>query len=347
MTIFGMHTELDMSLQQVAANKTLKYLPEQYDWVLNKVQDEFIQSKLRPRKDGSGGFEIDQLSADQIRTLIVSGKTLIPLIDGPGRYQCFLPADYAYLISDWSRTYTLCDDKPPTQQSIFYLFHGIRQDKSTKTAPPYYETLVVNLAGKTVSIPSDLSYWHEYKGYKKVKDVQFLVPHMCSAGSWYWERLGPLFKPGYYLDAVHSVVTPPTIVVDGTPMANTFFQQIVYQRHVAEITQHAENRLTASSKVSGLLATKFYESKGYSPISELAGNVLYIYKDDSFIVSEVGITYVRKPRPMSLSLGNNSELPEEFHQTICDLAVEYLKGRLENQVGQAMAKDHNENRVSL
>ena len=40
-----------------------------------------------------------------------------------------------------------------------------------------------------------------------------------------------------------------------------------------------------------------------------------------FIIDKVKITYIRKPKEISLSLGVSCELPEHTHQEIVDMAV--------------------------
>lgn len=52
MNIKAFHIELNQSLQKIAANTTRKFLSEELDWVINKMQDRFIQNKLQPMVKG-------------------------------------------------------------------------------------------------------------------------------------------------------------------------------------------------------------------------------------------------------------------------------------------------------
>lgn len=344
MTVLEMHGEVRAGLNQQGANRNLKYFPEEIDSVLNKHEGRFIQSCLKPRQDGSGGFEIDQFSTDKIRTLLRTAS-LVPY-DKTGWYECYLPHDYAYLVSDASVSRDLCGGTITSTPKTVYIY-GIRQDRSVKVSPKYYITNVVTLKNKTVSIPGDLQFGHEYTGFNVKVDIQGLIPHIALIGGFWWEKLWDVYYPGHYLFATETELTGNSqVIVDGTTTSTTMAITKVEKVHVGGTTK-VNNRLTPSSMVPRLNGTEFYKSAAYSPVSELLGNTLKVYHDNSFIVSNVEISYIRKPRPISLSLNSNSELPDEFHQTICDLTVEHLKGRLENTQGQQLAERDIDKRVTL
>jgi hypothetical protein len=356
MTIREMHIEIDQSLNQVASHRTRKYTAGEKDWVLNKMLKRFIQSRLSQRKDGSGGWDLDQIAADSIRTLVVTGYDLVPYIDpNESRYKCYLPPDYGYLLSDWSYTSQVCARDPvtfalvqPTVVNQNLYITALRQDYSPLTVPLYYVTLSVNMPNTAVAIPANLPYGANWTGLPSKEDVSSIKDWLTLSGGWYWERFGSLRYPGYYiLTSTTAPIGAPNVVVDGTTFSQVESLTMALQYHTSANSSFYDNRLTSPSKISGLNSTKFYQTSYYGPISELSQNILYVYRDESFIVTQVGISYVRKPIPMSLSLNTGCELPEDFHQQICDLAVEYLKGRLENQVGKALLTDDIERRVTL
>jgi hypothetical protein len=354
MTAHDMHIEFEQSLQQVAANKTLKYLPPEVDWILNKMQDRFIQLRMKPKVDArgvpSGGFEVSQLDSDAIRTIIVSSYDLVPYLDQDGRrYRCLLPPDYSYLLSDWSYTTPTCGLLPATQANTMYVT-ALRQDRSIKTSGPYYANIQVQLGSGLVTIPSGLPYPanNNFKGFEAVSDIDFIRKYISLQGQWYWERFDSLYYPNYHIFATTNSQgsLPPYVSVDGNTTTIVKTSSYPLTTHPGTGTYY-DNRLSATSNISGMTATPFIKSSYYSPISELSNGILYVYKDNSFTISNVGIAYVRKPQPISLYLGTNCELPEEFHQNICDLAVEYVKGRLNDFPGYQQTKADNDSRVML
>lgn len=352
MTVHDQHIEFNQSLQQVAANKTLKYLPQEVDWILNKMQDRFIQLRMKPKVSErgipTGGFEVSQLDSDAIRTIIVSSYDLTPYIDQDGRrYRCFLPPDYSYLLSDWSYTTPTCGTSPTVKTNTMYIT-ALRQDQSIKTAPQYYTNLQIQLGPNLVTIPSDLPYGNKYNGYEAIRDIDFIRKYISLKGQWYWERFDNLYYPNYYIFPTTNPQSslPPFISIDGNTTMVTKISSYALSTH-PNTGAYYDNRLSATSNISGMVSTPFIKSSYYSPISELSNGILYVYNDNSFTISNVGIAYVRKPQPISLYLGTNCELPEEFHQNICDLAVEYVKGRLNDLPGYQQTKADNDTRVMI
>lgn len=349
MNVNDMHIEFNQSLQQVASHRTRKYNSGEIDWILTKMQERLIQSSISPKKDGSGGFEVNALYASRISSLIVSDITLPAYID-PGkdnRYRVVFPYDYAYLLDDRSKTIVLCGGVTPQTGSQSLTMYALRQNYSPKTVPDFYSSMQVNL-GTTVNIPTDLSFGNTYNGYNRKSDVQDLVPIVSKLGKYYWEKYGDLYyKPGHYIivNPLDQVVTP-SMVIDGEATTTSEASSFTVQMHIGQ-GKISKNRLTPTNKISSLLDTAFYKTSHYSPVSELGDKVLFVYYDNSFIVTEVVISYVRKCAPISLSLGSNSELPEEFHQQICDLAVEYTQGRLKDIPGYQLTENDNNNRVML
>ena len=108
------------------------------------------------------------------------------------------------------------------------------------------------------------------------------------------------------------------------------------------------NRLSPTDIIPSLNQSAHYKSSHYSPISELEGSNLIIHRDNSFTVTGVGISYIRNPQPISLSLNSDCELAgEATHQAICDLATEYLKGTVQNPEGTQIKKVDIAERVIL
>lgn len=343
MTAREMQIEIKQSLQQVSAYRTRKYTPEEIDWVLNKIYDRFVQSKVVPRPDGSGGFEVNQLDADCIAPLIAHAE-MDAYIESEEKYYCILPADYQYLLSDWSYATKVCGTDIPGTFTTNLNLYALKLARTAKSAAPFYATLTINL-GNSLAIPSGLTLENQWVGYQDKMDISFLRPYLMVKGKYYWEQYGKIKSPGYFLSPSTGTLTP-TLLLDGSDATTTTVTALTFTKHAAGGVLR-DNRLTASSKIAGLQQTAFYESSWYSPISELGDGILNIYRNSSFTVSRVGISYIRKYAPISVSLGSNCELPEKFHQTICDLAVEYLKGRLDDAQGVQLTKEDINKRVTF
>jgi hypothetical protein len=342
-----MHIELDQSTQLVAANRTRKWFPEEKDWVLNKVMNRFIESSLIRKPDGSGGFELDQSKVDGIKNLIRSKQPLIAWIDSPDRYKAYLPADYLHLLSDSSFTQANCGAPDPSTTTVTHYITRLLSSKSAKPGPSYYQTLDLVMGGKTVKIPADLPYNNEYVGYPEKNDISFLVPYLLSKTGLYWERFGDVYHPGQFIAVSQSPIAAPTLKIDGTTFNSVTASSFTLTRHEDVSSKMRNNRLTASNLVPAMRSTSFFKSSSISPISELENNILWIYRDKSFTVSRIEVSYIRRPQPISLSLGTDCELGETVHQKICDLAVEYLQSRNKDVKGVQMSEADISKRIIL
>ena len=347
MTVLEQHVEINQQLQLVAANRTRKLLTQEIDWILNKIQDRFIQQSVRPviidgRK--TGAYTVDQLKLDALRNIIISGKVLTAYKDltaQPERSKAYLPADYMYLLSDSSTLINTCKvTATPTAGNTTLSLLQLTQ--SAAPSGPYYQSSTMVVNGTTLSIPSGLNQPNQYAGYASKDEVfalrDWYLTKLRQAGiEVYWERYGDYYKQGYFIFV--GAISPLTLTHDGiavTTISSTSFSRTSYTS--TEVVSK-DNRLVDSSVVATLLNTPYYESSIESPISELSKHFLYTYYGTNMIVKGTTISYVRKPQPISLTLGLNCELAEEFHQTICDLAVEYIKGTLKDDGLQAKKQD--------
>jgi hypothetical protein len=343
MNIREQHIEVSMATQNIASNTRRKLLPDEIDWLLNKNLERFIQSKLKSK--GNGAFQVDQLDADSIRTLLVTNRT-IPVTDSfdSDVYVASLPGDYSYLISDDSRTLSQCGTPRPTLKTITESVLSLPL-YSSKSTPKYFSTVVITLNGNTISL-LDIITAQQITGYTGLnsKEERYLIRdvmlwHMRNTLGIivYWENYKSVYKP-------HSFIFPGgtigTITVDDTTTVNGIVTSLSYNRYSSILGTWQANRLTPADKISTMRRTAFIKSSNLSPISEVSGRELTVYGDTGFIVTGVSIDYVKKPRRISLLLSQDCELPEEFHQAICDLTVEYFKAMIADPNWETKLKDN-------
>jgi hypothetical protein len=329
MNIKEMHIEVSQSTQNIAANVRRKLQPEEIDWLLNKSQQRFIQGKVKPKEDGSGGFQVDQMDTDAIRTLM---KTqVLPVHYEAGQYSALLPADYSYLLSDESFITQQCTPTSLTAATVNEDVLQLVLSTTSKADPLYYASVALTVGAVTFSLQEVSDFFGgTYTGVKSKAEVflpvDALLWYMRNVKNInvYWERYRGIFKPKTFL---FPGVSTGQISVDGVVKVGGAVTSS-YKTFAGELpgVQWVPNRLMASSKLSTMKVTPFYQTDYRSPLSEISDQYVVVYGDERFIVSKVRVDYIKKPRRMSLILGQDSELPEDFRQAICDLAVEYFKG---------------------
>jgi hypothetical protein len=169
MYVKEMHIEVNQSLQKISANTTRKMFPEEIDWLLNKHQDRFIKNKLKPRGN-TGGFEIEQVDSDAIRTLIKT-NVQVPAYKYGARYGSNLPGDYKYLIADSSAIKKLCN-KTATAENVTENLLVIPIKKTVGTSP-FYSTVTLTINGSVVFSIASLAQDNnsDYTGFNSSEQI--------------------------------------------------------------------------------------------------------------------------------------------------------------------------------
>ena len=85
--------------------------------------------------------------------------------------------------------------------------------------------------------------------------------------------------------------------------------------------EFAFNKFIQQDDIFKLLDDPFNTTKHTSPLTTMRGDYIDVYTSDIFIIDKVKITYIRKPKEISLSLDVSCELPMHAHREIVDMAI--------------------------
>jgi hypothetical protein len=162
----------------------------------------------------------------------------------------------------------------------------------------------------------------------------------------YWEEFETLYEPGSFIVAVDTEFHPwfnwdlsrgdvsfahgipyndgINNIEPPTPQAGRILDSSYSEKRQPIVftdllTQG--NRFSQQDDIFALLNDPFNTTKHTSPLTTMRGRSLDVYTSDIFIIDSVKITYIRKPKEISLSLGVNCELPEHTHQEIVAMTV--------------------------
>lgn len=325
-----MHIEVNLSLQKVNSNVKRKFIPEEIDWVLNKMIGRFVKSKLRPdEQTKDDGFQSDQIDLDALRTLMVLDKPLPVYKIGPNVLAEF-PGNYSFLVRDRSGLVRDCDANYDTAADFGVSLEYVSVLKirpSTKGSAPYYTNPVLTVNGQVVMNVNNLPNSLPDKGmvfaiHDAIKNI--LLNTELLGITLYWERYKNIYSTDSLIVVSNTMINTTSISFD----ANTYtaVSNNASQSRPIDInsTHYRDNRLIKTNHVGKLQDSSFSKSQWRSPISAVQGNSLKVYCDNKFIVNNISIDYIRKPRLVSLSLSQNCDLPDDFHLDICDQTVEYL-----------------------
>ena len=352
MTVREMHIEINQSLQKVAANKTRKFLKEEIDWVLNKIQHRFIQLSLKPKLNmqgkPTGAFTVDQLRQDALRNITVSNREIVSDLSYTGRSKHILPSNYMYLLADSSTILTNCGEDKSANSTVTLQCINLPEAAGPS---PYFTSLSITANGITVNVPGDLEQYNQYQSTNNKADLSFIIPFLLyklrlQGVEAYWEKYDDLFKQNCIIvpNGNNEALSYNGVAITGN--VSSILRNVKIAAQEGEGLVRA-NRLEESTKIFELQQTPFYKSSLESPISELENNILWVYNGKNFTVTKTNISYIRKPKPISITLGCDCEIAEDFHQTICDLTTGYLLNRIQDKDGSQLSTIDLENRVII
>jgi hypothetical protein len=270
-----------------------------------------------------------------------------------------LPSDYFYLVNQRSElfidnckriVYSLDDNTPSSYfvMPIEHLHNGsaMISDLSMFADPenPALGNQVLHANAGVFVYPTDVQAY---------KDFLINPTNFASGVEVYFEQYGQLSFPNSLIFIINSTTYPwfnydssLTNVTSGSNLISSIVSQVptatgpdddsnkvVYGQYVLNglgakrlppsgaQRQYAFNKFSQQDDIFKLLDDPFNTTKRTSPLTTIRGEYIDVYTNDIFIIDKVKITYIRKPKEISLSLGVSCELPEHTHQEIVDMAV--------------------------
>jgi hypothetical protein len=99
----AMHYDLKFKLNKVDSQQFRNLKVPEIDWALNEAQEVFIKNIAEPRTKNGYGFEVNQRSIDDIRTIVVNNLTPLPTIPFDAKSnRVTLPVNYLYFLSGYA-----------------------------------------------------------------------------------------------------------------------------------------------------------------------------------------------------------------------------------------------------
>lgn len=103
MDIKGMQYDVKVKLNKVDSQQFRNLKIPEIDWALNEAQEVFIKLIAEPRQKNGFGFEVNQRSIDDIRTLVVNNLTpLSATVFDDSSFLVSLPEDYMFFVSGYA-----------------------------------------------------------------------------------------------------------------------------------------------------------------------------------------------------------------------------------------------------
>ena len=326
-TIKELHIEIEQRIQQITSNRYGSMPPQFYDMMLNRTAIKYIQSKSNRKTNYKGeGLEDSMKRVEDFQSL-KRETTWLPVLtkdSDTNRGFVLLPSNYLKFISSTSH-YKYTKNISKTLRSndsdfknVYYKIYDL--DNSTSING-------IDISQIKSKFESDVElpkYLVEYLYDKlnsiidpeKSPDIKFDV---------YWEH----FNDRYYANNI--------IITSNSNFDNN--SAVNYTDKYFKITadSYSENDLIASENIRAALNNPYSKKNRHlNPITELINDKLYVYQGQDFCVSEIKITYIKKPRLFSSDLNQMSDMtitPEFVDMVVSDILL-ILKDNTFNLVKQ-------------
>ena len=352
MNVQEMHLAIQQGVDKINSLQADLLLPQEIDIELNKSMIRFINTKYGKNNKYRKGFEESQKRIDDLRSLVreYEAPTLFKEVLG-AKFQIdtfTLPPDYLYLVNTLARVHR---NNTCTEVDYFLneptplLFFTISLDAFVCNNNSSIADSIIMYEDASDLTQGSAIVWQNNNSYQFPQDINSvrgdILENPGSGFTIYWEQFGELNYQGQFIvvpdpnvfswlewDASVGTVTTLVNVASGgshlqsqTPLysAANLKEKRVLNSDPVEVT--VSSTFAQQDDIFTLLTDPFNTTKHTDPLYTIRGNAIDMYTSDIFIIDAVKITYIRKPKEISLSLGVNCELPEHTHQEIVAMTV--------------------------
>lgn len=305
-------------------------------WRLNTAQDLFVSNRIKPDPGNPNRFQIDEKYRADLQTIIKPNVKLTCYQDTSTRQFSYLPADFAFLLNDRSIVLEDCKTEftTPTEDAVYSTYSFTFIESPLPTAPFYRNFSFVINGGASVEtttlagLPSKEEKF-ELDDYilSKLIDLGTRTSPIFQA---YWERFDTIYAPNSFIVVGLVGIPPLDLQIDGQTVAKAIKTLTLKKLKPYTSGPEVSNRGVRQDFLYDAINNNYYDRPTpHSPISTIADGKLFVASSKRFLVPEINIDYIRKPRRISLYLDQTCELPGSTHREVCGLAAELILGNVE------------------
>lgn len=379
MTVLEMHIALKQQVDRVNSLRADNLRPEETDLELNRAQMRFINQRYGLNNIYRKGFEGSQKRIDELRVLLTEYSSPVLFKEEliPNRIwvdEFIFPSNYMYLVNQASRIY-LNNCLPisfTTRPATMYVYTF------------NFQNLMVNGNQNGNQFVSGIRLQNSLLGVTPTIQATIWEPSADLVDSGYTEAQYPLLTPEVITDMLDNSGTGFTItqgqfgfngllvITVDTDMYPWFTQpgcaivaydsnqqqlqggltRVLNDTRVERIPVNplsltkttVLNRFSQQDDIYRLLDDPFNVTYKDEPLTTIRDRSIDVYSSAIFLIESIKITYLRKPLNISLSLGNDCELPAHTHNEIIAMAASAIleqigDPRYKTQMGEMAARE--------
>lgn len=331
MNVQDLHNAIDLELNKVNSNLYDIILPQEKDYFLNRAQERFIKQRYTAISNPKQrGFEMSQKRIDDLRNLLVPNYYdkvyQLPSsdFDATTKARFYFPDDYLFLTSNRSKVYS--NDCGNISQSTATESFNVSL-VSIPDTDTTYAGLVISVDSVPIINVGNQPILATYSTEDKSFLIEYLIEELNLANIAGWTFYSS-FK-NLSADIVGVKTSSGNIEVallEDSRTYNTAVKTYTYFTATGGQNQVVPNRFIQQDDVYIVQQDPFNKTSVIDgPLCIIHNNSIDVFfEPNNFIVKEIAISYIRKPKLINLEQNQTCELAEHTHAEIVRDAVNLL-----------------------
>lgn len=340
-----MHTEIQAEMNKMNSFLFDSFSRQEVDIAINRSILRFLNQKYSSKSNlMKRGFEMSQKRIDDLRSLVVSnyiGKASIPASTDPDlneKVNFEFPGNYYHAVASRFRiAHNQCGSIVPQEGTTIYnyfildmgVFVNPKVDTIQLTLSPG-TPVTLPAGGINYSFPEDTSLIASILMQKLVK--AFANDPLVE---FFWESYKDIYSPNSIIILVKQNPTAYTFKysytdISGAPHIDISLtkKQLTFSNYTNATTITTSGKLTQEDDIYAMQADPFNKTSAEFPLYFSSENHFNIYYQKTgnfnFVVTDVILSYIRKPNVVSYYLEQDCDLPDATHQEIVSMTANYL-----------------------
>jgi hypothetical protein len=332
------HIALDLGLQHIDSNRKQSISPDHKDMALNAAVLQFIENRTSFKSNRKGeGFEDSVKRYDDVRELKTSYKSNVwieddkPFILLPVNYYKFVSAGGSVKFSkfnlptanmDVTKNIQIITFPDDYNQGVTYENFKLVQGSVSLFDIKDYTTM-----------PKLYTYSSKFILINLIMDVVNRKPNV----EIYWEKWNNEYHPNSFIVSTNSnnliTLSYGSVSVNSKLETRKF---TTYSNVYASLKPI--DLISSSDKYTVQSNYHLYTNRHLNPLGYMEDGRFYVLEGNNFVIGDVTIDYIRKPRLINHRTGQSCELT--VTREIVDIAIQRLKAFIKDEGYQAFVMEN-------
>jgi hypothetical protein len=286
------------------------------------------------------GFEQSQKRTDDLKSLVrvmkgpgLLGETFQNSFSYDERTLFVLPQDYRFKVAARVKTSTrgCATSFSPNNSTIIYTVAPFNLEIFKTLTPTQYGLFGIydENENKYIFKPNSELSKYTYEDIDTIKDIILdeCMEYYKTQNKVFFEKFITVYHKNCILFTTFTNEIFQYTIDGGTNYIELSRTNTVYEKYypLQGTPNVSSDRAVTHDNVYAMQADPFNSTKFEFPLSFFENDLYYtLYDKDNFVVSEVEMTYIRKPKTVSYYADISCDLPVSTHQEIISMTAQYF-----------------------